>query len=140
MRSSRASTRGLVKLREGSVLRELVITHKRKGWSPQQISGTLAYMQEAFGSVSHKTIYQMIYVLPRGEICRELISFLRQGKKLRRPRGQGKERRGGIVGMTSIHKRPASVMTRELFGDWKVDLINGAGNASAIGTLERNPS
>ena len=42
--------------------------------------------------------------------------------------------------MTSIHKRPASVMTRELFGDWKVDLINGAGNASAIGTLVERKS
>jgi IS30 family transposase len=52
--------RGLVKLREGSVLREHVITHIRKGWSPQQIYGTLAGMSEPFGSVSHETIYQMI--------------------------------------------------------------------------------
>ena len=81
--------RRLVKLRKGSVLREHVITHIRKGWSPQQISGTLAGMSEPVGSVSHETIYQMIYVLPRGEIRRELIGFLRQGKKLRRPRGQG---------------------------------------------------
>ena len=59
----------------------------------------------------------MIYVLPRGEIRRELIGFLRQGKKLRRPREQGKDRRGSLVGMTLIHERPASVLTRELFGD-----------------------
>ena len=39
--------RGLVKLREGSLLREHVITHIRKGWSPQQISGTLAGMGES---------------------------------------------------------------------------------------------
>ena len=37
--------------------------------------------------------------------------------------------------MTSIHERPASVLARELFGDWEGDLIKGAGNASAIGTL-----
>ena len=86
--------RGLVKLREGSGLREHVFAHIRKGWSPQQISGTLACMPQAIGHVSHETIYQMIYVLPRGEIRRELISLLRQGKKLRRPRGQGKDRRG----------------------------------------------
>ena len=132
--------RGLVKLREGSLLREHVITHIRKGWSPQQISGTLAGMSEPVGSVSHETIYQMIYVLPRGEIRRELIGFLRQGKKLRRPRGQGKDRRGGLVGMTSIHERPASALTRELFGDWEGDLIKGAGNASAIGTLVERKS
>ena len=132
--------RGLVKLCEGSVLREHVITHIRKGWSPQQISGTLAGMSEPVGTVSHETIYQMIYVLPRGEIRRELIGFLRQGKKLRRPRGQGKDRRGGLVGMTSIHERPASVLTRELFGDWEGDLIKGAGNASPIGTLVERKS
>ena len=132
--------RGLVKLREGSALREHVIKHIRKGWSPQQISGTLAIMSDPIGSVSHETIYQMIYVLPRGEIRRELISLLRQGKKLRRPRGQGKDRRGGLVGMTSIHERPASVQTRELFGDWEGDLIKGAGNASAIGTLVERKS
>ena len=73
-------------------------------------------------------------MLPRGEIRRELIGFLRQGKKLRRPRGQGKERRGGLVGMTSIHERPASVLTRKLFGDWEGDLINGAGKPARSGT------
>ena len=68
--------------------------HIRKGWSPQQISGTLAIIFDPIGSVSHETIYQMNYVLPRGEIRRELISLLRQGKKLRRPRGQDKARIG----------------------------------------------
>ena len=82
----------------------------------------------------------MLYVLPRGEIRRELISFLRQGKKLRRPRGQGKERRGSLVGVISINERPASVLTRELFGDWEGDLIKGEGNASAIGTLVERKS
>ena len=131
---------GLVKLREGSALREHIITHIGKGWSPQQISGNLVGMFEPVASVSHETIYQMIYVLPRAEICRELIGFLRQGKTLRRPRGQGNDRRGGLVCRTYIHERPASVLTRELFGDWEGDLIKGAGNASAIGTLVERKS
>ncbi len=122
------------------MLREHGITHIRNGWSLQQISGTLARMSEPVGAVSHETIYQMIYVLPRGEIRRELVDFLRQGKKLRRPRGQGKDRRGGLAGMTSNHERPASVLTRELFGNWEGDLIKGAGNASAIGTLVERKS
>jgi len=37
--------------------------------------------------------------------------------------------------MVSVHERPASVLTRELPGDWEGDLIKGAGNASCIGTL-----
>lgn len=132
--------RGLVKLREGSALRGHVFACIGKGWSPQQISGTLASMPQTIGRVSHETIYQAIYVLPRGEIRQQLIALLRQGRKLRRPRGQGKDRRGGLVGMTPIHERPASVLTRELFGDWEGDLIKGAGNASAIGTLVERKS
>ena len=131
---------GLVKLQEGSALRGHVFAHLCKGWSPQQISGTLARMPQAVGRVSHETIYQAIYVLPRGEIRRQLIGLLRQGRKLRRPRAQGKDRRGGLIGMTPIHERPSSVLARELFGDWEGDLIKGAGNASAIGTLVERKS
>ncbi len=40
-----------------------------------------------------------------------------------------------LPGMVSVHARPASVLTRELPGDWEGDLIKGAGNASCIGTL-----
>jgi IS30 family transposase len=132
--------RGLVKLREGSSLRAHVFKHIRKGWSPEQISGTLARMSDPVGQVSHETIYQTIYVLPRGEVRRQLIGLLRQGRKSRRPRSRGKDRRGGLVGMASIHERPACALTRELFGDWEGDLIKGAGNASAVGTLVERKS
>ena len=37
--------------------------------------------------------------------------------------------------MTPIVERPAYVLTFQLFGDWYGDLIKGAGNASAPGTL-----
>jgi len=140
--ASRASferrRRGLVRLAEASPLRAFVFKQIRLGWSPQQISGRLKLMPEPLDdpqTVSHETIYQAIYVLPRGELRRDLIGLLRQGRKLRRPRGQGKDRRGALPGMVSVHKRPASVLTRQLPGDWEGDLIKGAGNASAIGTL-----
>ena len=86
-------------------------------------------------TVSHETIYQAIYVLPGGELRRDLIGLLRQGRKLRRTRGQGKDRRGALQNMVSVHERPVSVLTRQLRGDWEGDLIKGAGNASAIGTV-----
>jgi len=130
--------RGLLRLGEGSSLRTTVFRLIRLGWSPQQISGRLKLMPNLSGepqTVSHETIYQAIYVLPRGELRRDLIGLLRQGRKLRRPRTQGKDRRGSLTGMVSVHERPASVLTRQLPGDWEGDLIKGAGNASAIGTL-----
>ncbi len=126
--------RGLVRLAQGSSLRAAVFRQIRLGWSPQQISGRLKLMDQP-QSVSHETIYQAIYVLPKGELRRDLIGLLRQGRKLRRPRGQGKDRRGALPDMVSVHERPASVLTRQLPGDWEGDLIKGAGNASAIGTL-----
>ena len=140
--ASRASfsrrRRGLVRLAEGTSLRAHVFAQIRLGWSPQQICGRLKLMPEPSDdpqTVSHETIYQAIYVLPRGELRRDLIGLLRQGRKLRRPRTQGKDRRGSLTGMVSVHDRPASVLTRQLPGDWEGDLIKGAGNASAIGTV-----
>ena len=126
--------RGPVRLAEGSLLRETVFSQIRLGWSPQQISGRLKLMDEQ-ETVSHETIYQAIYVLPKGELRRDLIGLLRQGRKLRRPRGQGKDRRGALPDMVSVHDRPASVLTRQLPGDWEGDLIKGAGNASSIDTV-----
>ena len=73
-------------------------------------------------------------MLPRGEIRKQIIGLLRQERKHRGSR-TAKDRRGGLIGMTSIHERPASVLTRQLFGDWEGDFINGTGNASAVGTL-----
>ena len=126
--------RGAVRLAEGSPLRSTVFKYIRLGWSPQQISGRLKLMAQP-QTVSHETIYQAIYVLPGGELRRDLIGLLRQGRKLRRTRGQGKDRRGALQNMVSVHERPVSVLTRQLPGDWEGDLIKGAGNASAIGTV-----
>ena len=109
---------GLVRLAEGSPLRAHVFRQIRLGWSPQQISGRLRLMEEP-QTVSHETIYQAIYVLPRGELRRDLVGLLRQGRKLRRPRSQGKDRRGALKDMVSVHDRPASVLTRQLPGDWE---------------------
>jgi IS30 family transposase len=138
-RTAQRRRRGPVRLAEGSSLREHVFGQIRTGWSPQQISGRLKHMQGA-EQVSHETIYQAIYILPRGELRKEIIGLLRQGRKLRRPRSQGKDRRGGLLGMVSVHERPASVLTRQMPGDWEGDLIKGAANASCIGTLVERKS
>jgi transposase, IS30 family len=138
-RTAERRRRGPVRLAEGSSLREHVFGQIRKGWSPQQISGRLKHMQGA-EQVSHETIYQAIYVLPRGELRKQIIGLLRQGRKLRRKRANGKDRRGGLVGMVSVHERPLDVLTREIPGDWEGDLIKGAANASCIGTLVERKS
>ena len=56
--------------------------------------------------MSHETIYNCIYAQPVGELRKELIAALRQAKNKRLPRSKGKDRRGQISDMLSIHMRP----------------------------------
>lgn len=85
--------------------------------------------------VSHETIYTALYAMPRGELRSELITCLRQARKSRRPRARGEDRRGSIPNMVSIHMRPPEIDERIIPGHWEGDLIKGARNASAVGTL-----
>lgn len=107
------------------------------GWSPEQIAGRLKQMHpdEPSERVSHETIYRYIYAQPRGELRKTLIGALRQAHKRRLPRSRGGDRRGRLPQRVSIHERPAEVLGREVPGHWEGDLIRGAGNASAVGTL-----
>lgn len=107
------------------------------GCSPEQIAGRLrrAYPDEMRKHLSTETIYAGLYVLPRGALRSELVAAWRQARKARRPRARGADRRGHIPNMTSIAERPAEVTTRTVPGHWEGDLLKGARNGSAIGTL-----
>jgi len=108
-----------------------------KNWSPEEIAGRCkrVYPDDMDRQVSHETIYCAIYLMPRGELRKELLKHLRQGHKKRRSRSRGTDRRGTIPNMTSIHERPAEVEERIVPGHWEGDLIKGARNASAVGTI-----
>jgi transposase, IS30 family len=138
----RDSRRGARKLPPGSPLFAHVADALREGWSPSQIAGRLRRMDDAnaLGTVSHETIYTALYALPRGELRRELLGHLRQGRQNRRPRSRGTDRRKGFVtDDIRIAERPEDVAGRLIPGHWEGDLIKGAANRSAVGTLiERN--
>lgn len=85
--------------------------------------------------MSHETIYNAIYMHPRGELKRELIACLRHHNHVRKPRSRGDDRRYQIQDMQSIHIRPPEVEDRPIPGHWEGDLIKGAGNRSSVGTL-----
>ena len=85
--------------------------------------------------VRYETIYTAIYAMPRGELRTALIACLRHGHKSRRPRARRAYRRGTIPNMVSSHMRPPEIEDRVMPSHWEGDLIKGARNASAIGTL-----
>ena len=106
-------------------------------WSPEQIAGRLRveHPDDSSQRICHETIYQHIYAHPAGELKKMLIDGLRKGHQKRRPRTRGKDRRGGIRNVRSIRERPEEAQSREVPGHWEGDLIKGAFNGSAIGTL-----
>jgi transposase, IS30 family len=114
-----------------------VTTQLTQGCSPEQIAGRLRrlYPGDMSKQLSAETIYAALYVLPRGALRTELLAALRQAHKTRRPRARGRDRRGQIPNMTSITTRPAEVATRTVPGHWEGDLLKGARNGSAVGTL-----
>jgi transposase, IS30 family len=125
------------KLAGNAELRGLVAGRLEEFWSPEQVSMWLKaqFPGRPEMQVSHETIYQSVYVQGRGALRRELASCLRTGRALRKPRRKEGERRGKIPGMVLISERPAEAADRAVPGHWEGDLILGAGNKSAIGTL-----
>jgi IS30 family transposase len=134
---ARAARPKTARLAGSARLRGWVQARLEERWSPEQVSRMLEreFPGEPEMRVSHEAIYQAIYVQGRGALRRELASCLRTGRALRRPRRRGDERRGRIPGMVMISERPAEVSDRAVPGHWEGDLIMGARNASAIGTL-----
>lgn len=114
------------------------------GWSPEQIAGRLklapASDQEHSLRVSHETIYSAIYAVPRGALRTELVKMLRQSRAGRRTRARGTSRFTGVQEMTPIALRPPEVCARIVPGHWEGDLIKGAANGSAVGTLVERTS
>jgi len=133
----RNAARPQAKLHPQGVAWRVVLTLLHWKWSPQQISGTLKRMwpNDPTLHVSHESIYTAIYAQPRGELRRQLIACLRQGRSTRMSRTRGTDRRGQIPDMVSIHVRPPEIDDRVMPGHWEGDFIKGAGNQSSVGVL-----
>ena len=126
------------KLTNNRWLRRTVTRKLESDWSPEQIAGWLkrAYPEDEHYQVSHETIYRSLYVQARGVLKKELIRHLRSKRTMRRPRRAG-DKRGQIVDLVSISKRPATVEDRAVPGHWEGDLLSGSKNSYIATLVER---
>jgi len=138
---ARAGRAQQVKLAVNTRLRAEVERRLGNNDSPEQIANRLPldFPDDPEMRVSHETIYTSIYVQGRGALRKDLAGHLRTGRAMRRPQAQRRAAKttGGspLRNVVSISERPPEVEDRAVPGHWEGDLIMGAANASAIGTL-----
>lgn len=126
------------KLESNPALLAEVLRRLEQRHSPEQLAGRLRedFPDDPEMRVSHETIYQALYVQPRGELARQVKAALRTGRIQRKHQGRNTtSNRGKIKDMINISERPAEAEDRTIPGHWEGDLIIGAHGESAIGTL-----
>jgi len=115
-------------------LTQYVANSLRAEWSPDVIVAKLkqSYPDDSKMRVSIETIYRWVY---RDASCggRLFACLSRSHKKRRRQRHYGTGR-GLIPGRISIHLRPELVATRQRFGDWEGDTVEGTKGSGSITT------
>lgn len=118
-------------------LKDYVYEKLKTEWSPEEIAKRikLEYPLDMTMRVSHETIYQHLYCLPKGELKKELMQYLRQRRKYRQSRKNAHCRRQRIPDIISISERPEEAKGRIVPGHWEGDLLIGKGRDSALGTL-----
>jgi IS30 family transposase len=108
-----------------------------QGWSPKLIALVLKSDEHVImNRVSHETIYAALYVQTRGQLRADLHRKLSLKRRQRKTRSSSDGRGKAIYAEAwKISDRPAAVADRAVPGHWEGDLVMGAGNASAVGTL-----
>jgi IS30 family transposase len=108
------------KIENDTKLRNYIITHLKKYWSPEQIAGRLK--REKKSDIVHETIYRWIY-----EKRKDLTVYLRHEKsKYRRKRGSlARKTQNKALKMRRIEERPSVVNDRSRIGDWEGDTVIG---------------
>lgn len=121
-------------------VRNYVISHLKKKWSPEQISGRIQL--DLNQTISHEAIYQYIYhQIQRqghGDLkpnCEDLRIYLRRKRKRRVPKGARRCQRVFRPKGTIIDERPDIVEQRQRIGDWESDSVESKDYKPGINTL-----
>jgi IS30 family transposase len=121
-------------------IREYVIFHLKKRWSPEQIAGRIRL--DLRETVSHEAIYQFIYAQVYrngwGELKpgkEDLRPYLRRRRKRRLRKGSRRCQRIFKPKGASINERPLIVAERSRIGDWEGDTVESKDHKPGINTL-----
>lgn len=102
-------------------------------WSPKQISKEIirSFPNEKYMRISYQSLYTFIYLLPIGEIKKEINTYpIRKGKQ-----AGVKANIVNVPDMISIEERPKEVADRSVLGHWEGDLLIGKNHSSALGNI-----
>jgi transposase, IS30 family len=134
-----ASRKGRHRKLKAGPLWDETCRHLKSGLSSEQAARALKrdFADNTAMQVSHETIYQALYVLPRNALKAVLVQEgLRQHherlhKHSKLTKAEPKVRFSGV----SIDERPVEVDSRTVPGHWEGDLIKGEKNRSEVGVL-----
>ena len=138
---AKRKSRGRTDRLKNETIRNYVIEHLKKGWSPEQIAGRLSDEYLNY-SISHEAIYQYIYAQVHRDgygtlrpKCEDLRPYLKRRHKRRGQRGMRAVQRVFRPKGPSIDDRPAIVERRNRVGDWESDSIASKDNAPGLNSL-----
>lgn len=131
--------RGREERLKNNAIRDYVIVHLKKRWSPEQISGKIQI--DLGEKISHEAIYQFIYAQIHqngwGYLkphCEDLRMYLRRRRKRRTHKGLRQSQRIPSFQGISIDLRPAIVQGRARLGDWESDTVESINHKPGINT------
>jgi len=134
------TSRGRKDRLKNDLIRNYVVTHLKKKWSPEQISGRI--QSDLNQKISHEAIYQYIYhQIHRqgyGDLkpnCEDLRIYLRRKRKRRTRKGVRRCQRVFKPKGTIIDQRPDIVEKRQRIGDWESDSVESKDHKPGINTL-----
>ena len=126
-------------------IREYVIKHLKKRWSPEQIAGTIKVAINE--TISHEAIYQYVYAqIHRNGYgwvklgCQDLRPYLRRKRKRRFKKGARRGQRCFKPKGALIDERPKEVEQRARIGDWESDTVESIDHKPGINTLVERKS
>ena len=138
-------SRGRTERLKNEKIRDYVVEHLKRRWSPEQISGRIK--RDIGERISHEAIYQYVYAqihrngygqLKLGH--EDLRLCLRYKRKRRMPKGTRRCQRIFKPNGISIDSRPVIVQERKRLGDWESDTVESKDRKPGINTLVERKS